>query len=550
MTTTPNMGLTIPETLVTTGPEYANQINTAFDEVDAHDHTPGKGVRITPSALNINASLPMNNQSLINTKSVVLALQTSVTSNRTIYSRGNDLYFRDALGNEVRITASGALDVSGVGGFTGLVAPASASYVAASKIFAFYSDAGEFSKLGTGDLSIYPRTGLSPQAVTLVADAATAAYNLLLPAIGPSANTFMRLTPSSAGDYVELLGTNNQVTVTHNAADVTLSLPQDIHVGATPTFAGETLTGILTGVDALFSSDVEIQGDLNLTKASPAALDAPTYDATFLNVLTDTITPRTGTMTSTTNDFTIGNDLVVTNDLSCVDASVTGDLTISNNVTMSGLLKTFNANSVTANFGTVNAGNIGATSGAFTGAVSAASVTTTLFVTSPLIQADTINPSTVPGVGGVAIAGRFNGVSPSVGTIGEIQLYAPASNITCSASFQNLITHTLGAGIWEISGCVAIISTASGGSAPGVRFLQGGVSLSSAATDDIRYSNTTATNALLLSTGEQLDVITFSRRLNFSAAQNVYLVGKLIASNVSNAQFEAARTTLKIQRVG
>ena len=547
MTTTPNMGLTIPETLVTTGPQYANQINTAFDEVDAHDHTPGKGVRITPSGLNINASLPMNNQSLINTKSIVLALQTSVTTNRAIYSRGVDLYYRDASGNEVRITAAGALDVSGVGGFTGLAAPASASYVAASEIFAFYSDAAEFAKLGTGDLSIYPRTGASPQAVTLVADVSTAAYNLHLPAIAPAANTFMRLQSGAAGDFVELLGTNNQVTVTHNAADVTLSLPQDIHTGATPTFAGETLTGLLTGVDALFSSDVELQGDLNLTKASPAVIDAPTYDATFLNVITDTITPRTGTVTSTSNDLTVGNDLVVTNDLSCVDASVTGDLTISNNVTMSGVLKTFNANLVTANFGTVNTGNIGASSAIFSGGVSALSLTATSFLSTPDIQTATITSNT--GTAGIYIQGRLNGVSPASQAVGEIQLYAPASNITCSASFQNLTTQTLGAGIWEVSGCVAIVSTASGGSSPGVRFLQGAVSLSSGATDDVRYANTAAANGIVLSSGEQMDVITFSRRLNLSSTTSVYLVGKLIASNVSNAQFEAARTTLKIQRV-
>src|SRR4030065_1047433 len=51
----------------------------------------------------------------------------------------------------------------------------------------------------------------------------------------------------------DLLGTTNQVIVANGADcvnkkdDVTLSLPQDIHTGATPTFGGLTLTG-LTGI--------------------------------------------------------------------------------------------------------------------------------------------------------------------------------------------------------------------------------------------------------------------------------------------------------------
>jgi len=214
---------------------------------------------------------------------------------------------------------------------------------------------------------------------------------------------------------------------------------------------------------------------------------------------------------------------------------------------MSGVLKTFNANLVTANFGTVNTGNIGASSAIFSGGVSALTLTATSFLSTPDIQTATITSNT--GTAGIYIQGRLNGVSPASQAVGEIQLYAPASNITCSSSFQNLTSHTLGAGIWEVSGCVAIISIGSGFAAPAVKFLQGAVSLSSGATDDARYANTATANSISLQTGEQMDVITFSRRLNLSSTTSVYLVGKLIASNVSNAQFEAARTTLKIQRV-
>lgn len=46
----------------------------------------------------------------------------------------------------------------------------------------------------------------------------------------------------SAGEYKTVSGTSNQVTVTHGVGSITLSTPQDIHTGATPTFAGENLT--------------------------------------------------------------------------------------------------------------------------------------------------------------------------------------------------------------------------------------------------------------------------------------------------------------------
>ena len=49
----------------------------------------------------------------------------------------------------------------------------------------------------------------------------------------------------------DLLSTTNQVSVTNGSGvlvgstDATLSTPQDIHTGATPTFAGATFNGIV-----------------------------------------------------------------------------------------------------------------------------------------------------------------------------------------------------------------------------------------------------------------------------------------------------------------
>jgi hypothetical protein len=85
-------------------------------------------------------------------------------------------------------------------------------------------------------------------------------------------NKFLR--ESAAGDAYEmtdLLGTTNQIVVTHFANETVLSLPQDIHTAATPTFAGMTITS-WNGI-GLFTAGVEsvitgTRGDILVRGAS------------------------------------------------------------------------------------------------------------------------------------------------------------------------------------------------------------------------------------------------------------------------------------------
>jgi hypothetical protein len=65
---------------------------------------------------------------------------------------------------------------------------------------------------------------------------------------------------------ISLAGTTNQVSVSASTGSVTLSLPQDIHSGATPTFAGTTSGNIRVGV----TTDNEIDtssGNLTIDSA-------------------------------------------------------------------------------------------------------------------------------------------------------------------------------------------------------------------------------------------------------------------------------------------
>ncbi|HQH18495.1 MAG TPA: hypothetical protein PKZ43_02990 [Bacteroidales bacterium] len=62
-----------------------------------------------------------------------------------------------------------------------------------------------------------------------------------------------------------LTGTLNQVNITNGAGTITLSAPQDIHIGASPTFAGLNLSGLTA------SSGIYTDASKNLTNTPPAS---------------------------------------------------------------------------------------------------------------------------------------------------------------------------------------------------------------------------------------------------------------------------------------
>lgn len=138
-----NMLLPVPVVGVAPGPAYATDVNSCLTIIDGHDHTPGFGVQITPSGLNISSDLTMAQNNLTNIRSLRLYPQNAplagVSDLGCIYESGVDLYYNDGNGNQVRITQSG-----GVAGTTGSIAnltsPASATYVSGSATFVWQSD--------------------------------------------------------------------------------------------------------------------------------------------------------------------------------------------------------------------------------------------------------------------------------------------------------------------------------------------------------------------------------------------------------------------------
>jgi hypothetical protein len=506
MSTTPNMSLTLPEVLVTSGPTYATQVNTALDVVDDHDHSVGKGKKITPTGLNINSDLTLNNNQLVDVKAVKLSQQASVATLGAIYVKGADLFYRDLNGLEVQLTSSGAINTSSTGAITGLGGTTGvASYVSASGLFNYQSNPTTYAQQYTGDISLFSRAGAIGvvQAIKLQTPVAATAYTLTLPATAPAANQIMRMenTAGQPGKFVDVLGTANQVTVTHNASDITLSLPQSIDSSDAPTFDGITLTDLLTGVDALFSSDVEVQGDLNLTKASPAALNAGTYDATFNKVLTNRLEPQSGT------DVVI--DGVVKTDSILVDAA--------SEITMSTIKPT-------------------------------------------AVITNTINESTA--ANGVQVRGKSNGAAIPSGYIGQEVIYSMGSDLAMSIGpqYYNFTFFLIPAGEWEVSGTALFqidpSLVGSGNATVKLDHVRVGISNALGSFDAPQYTNSVTVPRLSV-IGGTTSFVTFAvtsakRRIRVSSSTTYYFNGAVLHDALSpiNGSKFLASTYVKLERVG
>lgn len=195
-TNSPNMSLIIPGVGTEPGPDFAYEYNSNLSLLDQHDHSPGAGIQISPAGIDINTSLPFNNNFATSAAGMTFQAQLSQPSAvGTIYESGNDLYFVDGLGNNVRITASGA--VAGTpGSISNLVSPASASYVAVSSTFVWQSNTSIAANMDFGSAILRNITPNSTFGLTLQAPASLSSnYSITLPAL-PASQKIMTLDNS------------------------------------------------------------------------------------------------------------------------------------------------------------------------------------------------------------------------------------------------------------------------------------------------------------------------------------------------------------------
>ena len=91
----------------------------------------------------------------------------------------------------------------------------------------------------------------------------------LLTSLGVAANGKIPIGSTGTTPVLaEITGTTNQVVSTSGAGSITLSLPQDIHTGASPTFAGGTFTGVVTGITPTAGTHLATKEYIDLTIGS------------------------------------------------------------------------------------------------------------------------------------------------------------------------------------------------------------------------------------------------------------------------------------------
>ena len=141
------LNLTLPDVGSTLGPTWATTLNDAFIDLDDHDHST-QGKSIPTAGLNLNADLEFNGYSATELKYGVFEDQGSAsTTSRSLYSKGNDLYWRNT-STSVQITKDGAVK-GDFGYFNYYTTGTSATYTIPAAVAYSFINAG-----GTGTTTV------------------------------------------------------------------------------------------------------------------------------------------------------------------------------------------------------------------------------------------------------------------------------------------------------------------------------------------------------------------------------------------------------------
>lgn len=201
-TTTANLGLTLP-TLNGDRGVWDSSWNDNGTLLDLHDHSTGKGVKVTPTGLNLNADLTFAGNAATNLKGVVFTAQVAAPASLAVYVKSNDLYFKDGAANEVRLTASGAINIATTGGIAGdyIAAAASVYYDSAAKTYRFLQAAplpNVWNYVACSGVDLYEQgSGILTRVRLQSPGALAASYVLTYPGALPASTALFQVT--SAG---------------------------------------------------------------------------------------------------------------------------------------------------------------------------------------------------------------------------------------------------------------------------------------------------------------------------------------------------------------
>lgn len=257
-------------------------INTALggaNGIDSHNHTPGRGRQVPTAGIGIDDDLPLNGKRLrtvTGLEFVALGSNLAVGAREVFVGPDNNLYYRNAAGQNVRITNGSTLDVTSVGGIAGDYSAigAEVAYVDATDTYTMRQQLAaavrQFARVACAgvDLFEYRAAGVSPVPSTRVRlsspPALAGSYELTFPGALPVAQSICQVT--SAG---QLVFSNTVPAITLNTNDsITLSgtgvvkhgiktrspavVPPQVSPGAPFTQRFATISGSGSGASSLY----------------------------------------------------------------------------------------------------------------------------------------------------------------------------------------------------------------------------------------------------------------------------------------------------------
>lgn len=268
----PNMNLPVPIPGVTTGPDWASDINSSLTLIDSHNHSAGQGVQINPNGININADFPMNNNNITTIKTARFFSQPSpITSTApnvgAVYVSGNELYYNDYTGgHQVQITNGGSVN-AGAGSITGL--PSGTASVAYSGGTYVFQSATNTAANIDGESFILRNSAANSKGLTLSPPAAMGAdYGLVLPNLPAQTNVMTLDTSGNMGSITyDAVGTNMTATGANAIQNTQTVFPTTHWASYTPTVTGMTYSALAFRW-RLIGENIEVMGQVTVTSTS------------------------------------------------------------------------------------------------------------------------------------------------------------------------------------------------------------------------------------------------------------------------------------------
>ena len=242
---TPNLGLPKSIPGQTNFKERSEDVDVAYDALDAHDHTEGNNQVPWNNGLDKSIDFDMIMKAILNAGLIEFINSSGVTTGNSLYVENNEVHFRDINGKVTQITKDGVLNVTGTGNILNITGSASLAYNEIVKTFTFTDDTGSSkATIVVKDISFDNGTGTTA---------------LISSSTGTRTNTL----PDKNGILTVEADINTQVSKTYTTPNITDPVLVETLNVITPT----TPDGYTSAVDATDLANWEplIQGGVTST---------------------------------------------------------------------------------------------------------------------------------------------------------------------------------------------------------------------------------------------------------------------------------------------